>query len=111
MKHERILRKIAKFIMTAEGKENAINSAKIAEAIGFPPGSSREVRRIIAGNIDWFWDRDICLLATAGRGYYIGNDAEQFQNYRDYLTALGLTVTAKSQALSRLCKRQGITLK
>jgi hypothetical protein len=109
MKHERILQRIAHVLRTAEGEENALTSTAIAKRIGIRK-TSREIRRIISGNIDWFWDQDICLLATAGVGYYLGNDVEQFRIYRDYLTALGLTISTKSKSLSQLCARKGIHL-
>lgn len=105
-----LLPKIARVLRSHKGAENAIPVRDLTRLIGLPVTLERSVRRLVKLNLAVLWnDHKLPILSNA-RGYFVGDDIEQFQRACDIATAIGLQHIAFASAIHRLCGANGLRL-
>jgi hypothetical protein len=94
------------------GDENAIGAREICRELGWPIGSARHVRRIIAAESPE-WQGIVCAHAgdpAGGGGFFIASTYLEIEAYWAFLDDLRSAAALKVTRFENLCYRMGIRL-
>lgn len=105
-----LLPKIARILRSHKGPENAIPVRQLTRQIGLPVSLERSVRRLVKLNLGVLWNEHKLPILSNARGYFVGDDIEQFQRAYEVATAIGLQHIAFASAIHRLCQSNGLHL-